>query len=43
MRIFYAQKRVLCAKSSAFFTKIFAYVNKNLFLCTRIFKEERFY
>jgi len=27
---------VLCASGNAFFLKKFAYMNKNLFLCTRI-------
>jgi hypothetical protein len=31
----YAQVGVVCAKESAFFLKIFAYLNKNVLLCTR--------
>ncbi|HBF06059.1 MAG TPA: hypothetical protein DDW28_08215 [Prevotella sp.] len=33
----YAQFRGICALKATFFAKIFAYIKKNVFLCTRIF------
>lgn len=40
--IFYAQYRVLCAIFGTFFVKTFVGMNKNVFLCSRIFDLELF-